>query len=84
MSTKTQRLLRPLEAWHEEDQWYEWNAERTQGTCNVPKGVNGVCGHYTQMIWANTRKVGCGIRWCKDITESGKSLLKEQPEVGRE
>ena len=23
-----------------------------------------VCGHYTQVVWANTRRVGCGVAEC--------------------
>lgn len=25
---------------------------------------SGVCGHYTQMVWRSTARVGCGIRQC--------------------
>ncbi len=35
-----------------------------QGDC----ASGGVCGHYTQMIWANTRRVGCGARFCPTVT----------------
>ncbi|CAH8514254.1 unnamed protein product [Dicrocoelium dendriticum] len=26
--------------------------------------LRGVCGHYTQLVWADTTHVGCGIRDC--------------------
>jgi len=25
-----------------------------------------VCGHYTQMVWADTHKIGCGASFCQD------------------
>ncbi|HSX61222.1 MAG TPA: CAP domain-containing protein [Tahibacter sp.] len=25
---------------------------------------SGICGHYTQMVWRSTTRVGCGIRQC--------------------
>eukprot|EP01084_Bolivina_argentea_P231497 390384_1 len=36
------------------DEWQEWSYG------NHNSGCSGVCGHYTQMVWANTRYVGCG------------------------
>jgi uncharacterized protein YkwD len=28
------------------------------------KSCRGVCGHYTQMVWANSRYLGCGMTQC--------------------
>ncbi|KAJ8023542.1 Peptidase inhibitor 16 [Holothuria leucospilota] len=46
----------PVESWHSEVQYYyyEYNA------CVVDE----VCGHYTQVVWADTTDVGCGINYC--------------------
>lgn len=30
-------------------------------------GAGKVCGHYTQLVWANTLRVGCGITQCPSI-----------------
>jgi pathogenesis-related protein 1 len=27
------------------------------------------CGHYTQLIWENTKSVGCAVAYCKDGSE---------------
>jgi pathogenesis-related protein 1 len=27
-------------------------------------GCSGVCGHYTQIVWADTRRLGCGAAHC--------------------
>ena len=27
----------------------------------------GVCGHYTQIVWRNTARVGCGVAQCDDV-----------------
>jgi len=44
-----------------------WAAERANynyatNTCT------GVCGHYTQIVWRNTTKVGCAIGTCPNLT----------------
>ncbi len=26
-----------------------------------------VCGHYTQMVWRNTRELGCGVAYCRQF-----------------
>ncbi|KAL3314986.1 hypothetical protein Ciccas_006382 [Cichlidogyrus casuarinus] len=49
------------------DMW--WNENRdyryTTNTC-----ANGkVCGHYTQMAWASTTRLGCGYRMCAENDE---------------
>jgi len=31
--------------------------------------IGAVCGHYTQMVWHNTSKVGCGMAICSDSHE---------------
>jgi pathogenesis-related protein 1 len=29
---------------------------------------NGVCGHYTQVVWRDTQKVGCALHGCAGLT----------------
>ncbi len=29
---------------------------------------SGVCGHYTQIVWANTVRIGCGAAVCNGTT----------------
>ncbi|KAI0209419.1 Glioma pathogenesis-related protein 1 [Lamellibrachia satsuma] len=43
-----------VQVWYDEVNDYDYNAN----TCNK------VCGHYTQVVWANTREVGCGTAYC--------------------
>ncbi len=31
---------------------------------HADNSCNGICGHYTQVVWANTTKVGCGVAAC--------------------
>jgi hypothetical protein len=39
--------------WAKEARGYDIRAN----TCS------GVCGHYTQIVWAKTRAVGCAVAW---------------------
>ena len=47
-------LLSGLDGWYNEVIAYNW----TDGSCDLKKSPDG-CGHYTQMVWANTSRVGC-------------------------
>jgi pathogenesis-related protein 1 len=45
-------------AWASEWPWYDHAAN----TCSAPPGES--CGHYTQLVWRSTLRVGCGYRRC--------------------
>ncbi|KAM6185099.1 peptidase inhibitor 16 [Rhynchocyon petersi] len=42
--------------WHREFSYYNY----TTGTCEPGR----MCGHYTQVVWAKSEKVGCGTHLC--------------------
>lgn len=46
-----------VDSWASEKQYFD----KKKGTC---KG--GVCGHYTQLVWKKTQRVGCGMARCGD------------------
>jgi uncharacterized protein YkwD len=33
------------------------------------------CGHYTQIVWADTTKLGCGVAVCDDVAGFGPGAL---------
>ncbi|XP_030060291.1 cysteine-rich secretory protein 3 isoform X3 [Microcaecilia unicolor] len=41
----------PLRTWWDEVTWYDFASDRCLGP---------MCGHYTQLVWARTKYVGCG------------------------
>jgi pathogenesis-related protein 1 len=43
-----------VKMWHDEEKNYTYS----NNSCS------GVCGHYTQVIWKNSKKVGCGSAKC--------------------
>nr|VFJ46850.1 MAG: pathogenesis-related protein 1 [Candidatus Kentron sp. FW] len=43
-------------SWESENTDYDYASNR----CSPGK----VCGHYTQVVWANSTKIGCGYRIC--------------------
>ncbi|XP_071949204.1 cysteine-rich secretory protein 3-like isoform X2 [Antedon mediterranea] len=45
-----------VNAWHNEYKYYHYNND----TCDH------VCGHYTQVVWGDTKEVGCGYFSCPD------------------
>jgi pathogenesis-related protein 1 len=49
--------LQAVELWVSEQDNYNYEAN----TCN------GVCGHYTQVVWRETREVGCAVGTCAGL-----------------
>ena len=45
-----------VDAWGSEIKDYDY----ATNTCNP----NKVCGHYTQVVWRDTKEVGCGVAYC--------------------
>ncbi|XP_004473025.1 glioma pathogenesis-related protein 1 [Dasypus novemcinctus] len=43
--------------WYNETHHYDFETR----TCQA------VCGHYTQVVWANTYKVGCAVQFCPTV-----------------
>ncbi len=41
-------------SWVSEEQYYDY----------ATNSCSGVCGHYTQVVWSSTTKVGCAISYC--------------------
>ncbi|KAM9330211.1 peptidase inhibitor 16-like [Gastrophryne carolinensis] len=48
-----------LDDWHRERDFYNFTAN----TC----AEGQMCGHYTQMVWAGTERVGCGEKFCETL-----------------
>ncbi|XP_072015037.1 cysteine-rich venom protein latisemin-like [Amphiura filiformis] len=44
--------------WYNEEQDYDYNAH----------SCSGVCGHYTQVVWAKSIYLGCGRAFCSDVS----------------
>jgi len=51
-----------VESWASEKQYYDY----ASNGCSAPP--NQSCGHYTQVVWANSTKLGCGYNHCASIT----------------
>jgi uncharacterized protein YkwD len=41
-----------------------WTAEREQYDAAMHTCTGDVCGHYTQVVWSKTTKLGCGMASC--------------------
>ncbi|NXQ40282.1 GLIP1 protein, partial [Catharus fuscescens] len=47
-------VSRALSAWFDEVEHYDYNTNK----------CTRVCGHYTQVVWATSYKVGCAVHFC--------------------
>ena len=56
-SASSYDIAEMVKAWADEKLFYTYNT----GACT------DVCGHYTQMVWANTMDMGCGIAQCGSV-----------------
>ncbi|XP_045397817.1 peptidase inhibitor 16 isoform X1 [Lemur catta] len=48
-----------MEEWHQEREHYNLSA----AACNPGQ----MCGHYTQVVWAKTERIGCGSHFCEKL-----------------
>ena len=51
-----------VKAWADEEKWYDIKRNRCQ--------PGQQCGHYTQIVWKNTREVGCAMKVCADKSQT--------------
>jgi len=51
-----------VEAWMDEKPFYDYGSNSCSGS------PSGGCGHYTQVVWAASTKLGCGISNCPGVT----------------
>jgi hypothetical protein len=51
-----------VDAWASEEPCYSYDVFPDQ--CSEVPGQCDVCGHYTQMVWRDTERVGCGMAEC--------------------
>ncbi|XP_055890377.1 glioma pathogenesis-related protein 1-like [Biomphalaria glabrata] len=48
------------------DYWYSEKSDYNYDTNTCTK----VCGHYTQVVWANSTAIGCGVQFCPVLDSS--------------
>ncbi|NXO71970.1 GLIP1 protein, partial [Phainopepla nitens] len=46
-----------LTSWYQEVEFYDYDTN----------GCSKVCGHYTQVVWATSYKVGCAVQFCPTV-----------------
>ena len=58
-------LERKIQSWYDEVQ--NWPVENTPSFTN--QGTSGSVGHFTQVVWAETQFIGCGVVYYKDLAQ---------------
>lgn len=62
LNASTDNIVYGLQLYYEEYDFYTFNND-TSGCCQPGEQ----CGHYTQLVWSNTRYVGCGYTVCNGL-----------------
>ncbi|XP_072013044.1 uncharacterized protein [Amphiura filiformis] len=52
--------------WYREKTFYDINTDECQR--------NAICGHYTQIAWANTKYVGCALNYCRQLHDPNNGM----------
>ena len=68
-SSGTPTPQRAVDAWASEVDDYDYDSN----------SCSGVCGHYTQIVWETTERVGCGISQCEGLTNGGTIVCNYSP-----
>jgi len=55
-----------VQSWY--DEYKDAGAYKNGGTFAGFSPCTGVCGHYTQVVWAAANKIGCGVAFCPHST----------------
>ncbi|XP_062838709.1 glioma pathogenesis-related protein 1 isoform X1 [Anolis carolinensis] len=53
-----------IEAFHSEIKYYDFSTHK----------CTHVCGHYTQVVWASSYKVGCAVAFCHKVFKGGENM----------
>lgn len=59
-------------SWHEEIECYTYGPFMRGDSCNascIAAMNSSGCGHYTQVVWRRTRRLGCGMATCSNGAE---------------
>jgi hypothetical protein len=58
-----------VSSWASESANYNYNSNQ----------CTGVCGHYTQLVWRETLRVGCALHRCAGLTYAGTVVCNYGP-----
>ena len=67
----TPTAQRAVDVWAAEAADYDYESN----TCAPGK----ICGHYTQVVWAATERLGCGVSQCANLTYGGTIVCNYSP-----
>uniref|UniRef100_A0A8C2N8N4 GLIPR1 like 1 n=2 Tax=Capra hircus TaxID=9925 RepID=A0A8C2N8N4_CAPHI len=54
-----------IDMWYDERKFYDFNT----------KSCSKICGHYTQVVWADSYKVGCAVAICPNFGSPDSALF---------
>ncbi len=58
-----------VDSWYSEVDCYTYGTFMGTDVCTAACDSSGGCGHYTQVTWRNTQRIGCGMATCSGGAE---------------
>ncbi|XP_043946499.1 peptidase inhibitor R3HDML [Protopterus annectens] len=62
-----------VKSWHDEKLYYSFPYPQECNPSCPNKCSGSVCGHYTQMVWAMTNRIGCAVHNCYNMNVWGST-----------
>jgi hypothetical protein len=58
-----------VDSWYSEVDCYTYGTFMGTDSCGAACDRFGGCGHYTQVVWRDTQRIGCGMATCSGGAE---------------
>ncbi|XP_029470254.1 peptidase inhibitor R3HDML [Rhinatrema bivittatum] len=72
-SGRYRSIISLVQSWYNERQYYSFPYPQECYPSCPNKCSGSICGHYTQMVWASSNRIGCAVNTCKNIKMPGST-----------
>nr|XP_033770869.1 peptidase inhibitor R3HDML [Geotrypetes seraphini] len=70
-SGRYRSVISLVQSWYNERHYYSFPYPQECYPSCPNKCSGSICGHYTQMVWASSNRIGCAVNTCRNIKIPG-------------